>query len=170
MRRGTLIGWGIFALFLLPAWAVKSAAMQSRMMWLGVVLFFAFLGAMITLITAIGPPSSKHEPGPVVKRQRSRQALVWGLSFLVAELSAIAFTHAEPGVGPVGSYGLLVSSVGANLFPVVAKYATAMQPPLSPTSLFRVQSIVSIFMLAGIPCLIARVRTSVTGPSSSRQI
>src|SRR3990170_6359552 len=29
MRRGTLIGWGIFALFLLPAWGVKSAAMQS---------------------------------------------------------------------------------------------------------------------------------------------
>jgi len=137
--------------------------MQSRMLWVGTVLFFAFLGIMVALVKSVGPVRTKAEPDPIsplLAKRRLQAAWICGLSFLIAELSAIAFTYAEPGVGLFGAYGVLASSLGANLFPVVAKYATALQPPLSPTALFRVQSIVSIFMLAAIPCIIASVRSA----------
>lgn len=162
MKLRAQSGWTTLALFLFPAWAVKSAPMQSRMLWVGVVLFFAFLGVMATVIKTIGPTQTKIEPdptSPLLRRRRLEQAWICGVTLVLAEFSAIAFTYAEPKVGPIGSYGTLVSSLGANLFPVVAKYATALQPPLPSTQLFRVQSIVSIFMLAVIPCFIAFIRS-----------
>lgn len=161
MKLGALRNWALFAAFLLPAWAVKAAPMQSRMLWVGIILFFAFFGAMKTAIKAIGPPQVEPAPAPtnpMLGQRRVQQAWICGLTFLLAELSAIAFTYAEPGVGTIGSYGVLVSSLGTNLFPVIAKYATAMQPPLSPASLFRVQSIVSIFLLAAVPFFVAFMR------------
>jgi hypothetical protein len=161
MKFAPLAGWTALALFLLPAWAVKSAPMQSRWLWVGVILFFAFLGAMSTVIKAIGPPQIEPPSAPT-NPMLVQQAWVCGLSFLFAELSAIGFTYAEPGAGLLGSHGLLVSSLGANLFPVVAKYATAMQPPLSPPSLFRVQSIISIFLLAAIPCFMVSLWMTLT--------
>jgi hypothetical protein len=159
----SLGGWAALVLFLLPAWAVNSASMQSRMVWTGTVLFFAFLGIMTAMIQAAGPPQARTDPDPtsplLIQRRLELRWICW-LSFLLAELSAIAFTYAQPAVGFFGSYGVLVSSLGANLFPVVAKYATALQPPLSPTALFRVQSIVSIFMLAALPCVVAGARAA----------
>ncbi|NGO54949.1 hypothetical protein [Allomesorhizobium camelthorni] len=151
MKRGTLIGLAVFAFSLLPAWAVKSASQESRLVWVGAILFFAFGGAMVSLASQAQRPKS----GPYISRYRPPFHAVLGLSFLAAELLAIAFTYAEPGVGIVGGLGLYLAKLGAILFPVVAKYATAIEPPLSPGALFRAQAIVSVIMLAGVPSFIA---------------
>jgi hypothetical protein len=169
MKRGTLIGIGVLAFSLLPAWAVNSASQQSRMTWVGAVLFFAFGGAMASLASRAAPPSATQEPGPYVSRYRLPFQAVLGLSFLIAELFAIAVTYAEPGIGIGGGLGLYVSKLGATLFPVVAKYATAIEPPLSPDALFRAQAIVSIFMLAGIPSFIAFAAYFLGVPDSERR-
>lgn len=58
--------------------------------------------------------------------------------------------------------------IGATLFPVVAKYATAIEPPLSPDALFRAQAIVSVFLLASIPGLAACAAYVLAMPVSER--
>ena len=133
------------------------------MLWVGTVLFLAVVGIITAMNQAVVPPQTRTEPdapSPLLSQRRFELHWICWLCFLLAELSAIAFTYAQPGVGFFGSYGVQVSSLGASLFPVVAKYAAALQPPLSPTELFRVQSIVSVFMLAALPCVVAGARAS----------
>lgn len=90
------------------------------------------------------------------------------VSFLIAGLFAIAITYATPGVGLTGELGLALSQKAAIFLPVVARYATAMDPPLSAEALFRVQSIVSAFMLAGVPSIVAYAIYLVRMPKADR--
>ncbi|MDW6020719.1 hypothetical protein SAZ10_02975 [Mesorhizobium sp. BAC0120] len=155
MNRRTLIGYLVLAFCLLPAWAVKSATTQSRISWTGAILFFAFIVIVGSLVRNATSPESL--PGPDFRRYQPFFMLAVGLSFLAAELLAIAFTYAESGVGLAGRAGVVISQIGSTHIPVVSKYATAMEPPLSPTSLFRVQSIVTVFMIAGLLTSIAYI-------------
>jgi hypothetical protein len=167
MKRGTLIGIVFFSSLLLPAWAVKSASQQSRMTWVGAILFLGFISTIATLaLNASG--KNPDTQGPYVRRYRPPFLAAVSFSFLTAELLAIAITYSEPGVGIVGGLGVFLSKIGAALFPVVAKYATAIEPPLSPDALFRAQAIVSIFLLAGIPSSIAFAAYYLRMPESER--
>jgi hypothetical protein len=168
MKRGTLIGIVFFSSLLLPAWAVESASQQSRMTWVGAILFLGFISTIATLaLNASG--KNRDTQGPYMRRYRFPFLATVSFSFLTAELLAIAITHTEPGVGVVGGLGVLLSKVGATLFPVVGKYATAIEPPLSPDALFRVQAIVSAFMLAGIPSFVACAAYFLGMPESERR-
>lgn len=169
MKRGTLIGLAVLVFSLLPAWAVKSASQQSRMTWVGAILFLAFIGLMGSLAANASPASVKWEPGPYARRYRFAFLAVVSFSFLIAELFAIAITYAEPSIGIVGRSGVFISGIGATFFPVIGKLATAIEPPLSPDVLFRVQSILSTFMLASIPSSIAFVAYFLGMPDTERR-
>lgn len=153
MSRGAWIGVGVFAACLLPAWAVKSASQQSRMIWVGAVLFLAFLGLIGSLIQQASSRVG-NAPVPYLFQKRSIGFAV-GLSFLFAELSAIMITYADGDSGFVGKLGLLLSQTGTMLFPVVGRYATELSPSLSPQALLKTQGIVSAFLLAGLLSAVA---------------
>jgi hypothetical protein len=154
---------------LLPAWAVKSASQQSRMTWVGAILFLAFIGLMGSLAANASPASVKWEPGPYARRYRPYLGTFMGLIFFLTSLCAIAITYAEPGVGLTGGLGVSLAKIGALLFPLVAKYATSIEPPLSPDTLFRAQAIVSIFLLASILGLAACAAYLLAMPVSERR-
>jgi hypothetical protein len=137
MKRGTLVGIAVLGFFsLLPAWAVNSASQQSRMTWVGAVLCFAFFGGIAGLAAKASSHPVTPEFGPYVRRYQPYFGAFNGLIFLLAWLFSIAITYAEPGVGFAGWLGIFLSKIGAILFPVVAKYATAIEPPLAPDALF----------------------------------
>lgn len=167
MKRATSIEWIVLLFALLPAWAVKSASSQNRISWIGMLVFLAFVSLVITAARA-----RKSEPqvtfGPYVLRNFPYVGAVVGVSFLIAGFFATAITYATPGIGLMGELGLTLSQRAAILLPVVARYATAMNPPLSTEALFRVQSIVSVFMLAGIPSFVAYVIYLVRMPKAER--
>lgn len=155
MKMGSIVGWSTFALAMLPAWAVNSAMENSRLGWMVSVLLlgFASLIAGFTVKTiARQPPSPTNVH---TARYRPMLATTFGVCTTAAILLSTAFTYAEPGEGTLGNLASLVSDVGSWLFPVVARYATDLQPPLSPVRLLQVQSIVSIVLLASLPCLVA---------------
>lgn len=167
MKRATWIGWAVLIVAMLPAWAVKSASLQSRMTWSGMLAFLAFVSAIVWVGQA-----RKSGPqvvfGSYVDRNLPRVGSILGASFLIAGVFATAITYAEPGIGLIGELGLLLSQKAATLLPVVAKYATAMDPPLSSEALFKVQSIVSAFMLAGIPSFVAYATYLARMPKADR--
>jgi hypothetical protein len=169
MKRGTLIGIAFFAFLLLPAWAAKSASQQSRIVWVGFILFFAFIGGIANLAYRASPAAVTWQPGPYARRYRFVFLAVVGFSFLTAELLAIAITYSEPGIGIVGRSRDFISGIGATLFPVIGKLATAIEPPLPPDVLFRVQAIMSTFMLASIPSLIAAAAYFLGMPDTERR-
>jgi hypothetical protein len=154
MKRSTLIGWVVLLFALLPIWAVKSASQQSRFGWTGVLLFLAFV-SVVKRVARTQSPEPQVTFGPYVHRNLPYLGAIVRVSFLIAGLFATAITYADPGIGAVGELGLALSQITAILFPAVAKYATAMNPPLSTEALFKVQSIVSVFILAGIPSFFA---------------
>ncbi|MGX5802360.1 hypothetical protein ACWGS9_14030 [Bradyrhizobium sp. Arg314] len=148
MKQAAWIGVITLLVILLPAWAVKSASQQSRIGWAGFVLLMAFVSLAIAAAKARNP-RSRVVLGPYVQRNFRYLSTVFAASFLIAGGLAIATTYAQPGVGFIGELGLMLSKKAASLVPVVAKYETAMDPPLSSEALFKVQSIVTAFLLAG---------------------
>ncbi|TPL03393.1 MULTISPECIES: hypothetical protein [unclassified Mesorhizobium] len=106
--------------------------------------------------------------GPYVQRNFWYLAAFVGTSFLIAGAFSTSITYAQPGVGFVGELGLVLSQKAASLIPVVAKYATNMDPPLSPEVLFKTQSIVASFMLAGFLNLAAYAVYLVRMPKAER--
>lgn len=153
MKMGSIIGWSTFVLAMLPAWAVKSATEQGRIGWLISVLMLGF-GCLIVGLTA--KTLAPQPPSPLnmrTARHGPMLATTFAMCTTVAILLSIAFTYAEPGKGVLGNLASLVSHFGSWLFPVVARYATDLQPPLSPERLFQVQSIVSIVLLASLPTI-----------------
>lgn len=149
MSRSAWIGVGVFAACLLPAWAMKSVTQQSRVWWIVAVFFFTLAATTFTLIQQTSGRSSQRTPVPHVLHKPYVGLLV-GLAFLFAELNAIMFSHAEPGVGFFGKFGLILSQIGSLLFPVVGRYASELGSTISLQALFRTQAIVSIFLLAGV--------------------
>lgn len=146
MKLGSLAAWFIFGLVVLPAWAVKSATQGSRVSWAATILFFGFVCFSIALNTKASsklPPSRVHRYGPYLLAL----TVFW---VLITTLSSIAFTYAEPGKGFVGNLGSLVVHLGSRALPIVARYATDLQPPLPPERLFQLQSIVSVVLITGI--------------------
>ncbi|WP_208866593.1 hypothetical protein [Mesorhizobium sanjuanii] len=143
------IGYLILFLALLPGWAVHSASRQSRAGWFGVVIFFAFL-ALFAVVSTRAQPVSNYKPGLFAQRYGGYLSTFIVAILLFAEALAIALTYAEPNQGVIGHVGSMLSAAGSNLFPVVAKYATSVQPPLSGQYTFRAQSIITCFLFAGL--------------------
>lgn len=155
MKRQVFIGFVVLAAALFPAWAVNRASQQSRNIWVVSVLFLAVLGAITGCVAIASPSRQAWNPGPYERRFGPYFRAIAGISFLMAELFAIAVTYAEPGTGIVGNSGLWLANVGESAFPVVVKYATAMEPQLPPVSLFKVQTIVTAFLCAGLVAIVA---------------
>lgn len=167
MKRATWIGWIVLLVALLPAWAVKSASLQSRIDWSGMLVLLAFLCAMIW-VAQTRRSTPRRTSGVYEDHNLPYVGAIAAVSFLIAGLFAIAITYATPGVGLTGELGLALSQKAAVFLPVVARYATAMDPPLSAEALFRVQSIVSAFMLAGVPSIVAYAIYLVRMPKADR--
>lgn len=106
MKRGALIGIAVLVLSLLPAWAVKSATQESRLVWVGTILFIAFIAMVGSLAAKVSPASIISEPGPYARRYRPYLGVFMGLIFSLTSLCAIAITYAEPGVGFTGGLGV----------------------------------------------------------------
>jgi hypothetical protein len=165
MRAASLVGYAAFFFTVMPAWAVKAASTGNR------VLMWAFpVGLLFSFVAVIkmAAPKQVAEASPFVRRYRPYLAACVGGSFLIAELAAIAFTYARPGVGLIGQLGQISGRIGAAVFPVVAKYATAVQPPLSLENLFRIQAIVSPFLFAGLTSFAAMIAYVIALPAVER--
>ncbi|RVC42926.1 MAG: hypothetical protein EOS54_29055 [Mesorhizobium sp.] len=124
------------------------------MAWTGMLVLLAFVSVTIT-VARTRHPDPQAVVGPYVRRNFPYVSAIAGVSLLIAGIFAMAITYATPGIGLVGELGLTFSQRTAIWVPVVAKYATAMTPPLSAEALFKVQSIVSGFMLAGMTSFVA---------------
>jgi hypothetical protein len=168
MRAAGFVAYAAFGFALMPAWAVKSAPTEERIGWAVCWLILSFASLMATVIVR-SSGSTLPKPGQFELRYRFYLAGAVGITFLVATLVAVAVTYAQPGVGLVGDLELLISNLGSLVFPVVAKYATAMQPPLPVETLFKVQAIVSIFLLAGAATACAWVAYFFTMPEIKRK-
>ncbi|MER9349285.1 hypothetical protein [Mesorhizobium sp. M7A.F.Ca.US.010.02.1.1] len=148
MKNSVLAGYILFFLALLPGWAVHTAATQSRVGWFGAVIFFGFIGLFAVLSTR-AYPGTDRKPGPFARRYGGYLCVFIFATFLSGESLAIALTYGEPDQGFIGEIGSILSALGSYLFPVVAKYANSIQPPLSDKSIFRAQSIITCFLFAG---------------------
>lgn len=169
MKRQAFIGLAVLAAALLPAWAVNSASQHSRNIWVGSVLFLAFLSASAGSAAISSPSRTEWSSGPYEGRYVPYVNALAGISFLAAELVAIGLTYAEPDKGILGPTGRVLSEIGATLFPVIARYETSMDPPLSPLFLFRTQSIVSVFLLAGLVTFFAYAAYWIRMPRQERR-
>lgn len=152
MKMGSFVGWSCLIVALLPAWAVKSAGNGSRLGWLITVLLLGFAGLMGGLIAKAAPKSPPISADLHSTRYGPFLAGTLAVCALTAIFSSIAFTYAEPDNGFLGDLASLVSYLGSHTFPVIARYATDLQPPLPAARLLQVQSIMSIVLLASLPC------------------
>lgn len=128
---------------------MHTAAPQSRVGWFGAVVFFAFI-VLFAVLSTRAHPGSDRKPGPFAQRYGGYLSVFIFATLFFGELLAIALTYGEPGQGFIGQIGSILSALGSYLFPVVAKYANSIQPPLSDRSIFRAQSIITCFIFAGL--------------------
>lgn len=126
----------VFFCLVLPAWAVNNEPLDQRIFWTILVC-----GAFFLVLTTTGL-GWFFEGYPLYLR------LSWSAIFLFATLLSIAATYGKNGIA--GQLGTAVTYIGASLFPVVAPYATDLRPLLPPDQLFRAQTIMSSFLLAGL--------------------
>lgn len=168
VSRNTWIAVGFFVACLLPAWAVKSASQQSRIWWVVCVLLLAFAGLMSALIERASNRPVDY-PMPHVIRRRPLVGMTIGLSFLAAELIAIAVTHEGFGWG-IASLAALLTKVGSILFPVVARYSSEIEPALSPFALIKTQTIMSAFLLAGTVSSVTMAAAFFSIPDAERRL
>jgi hypothetical protein len=68
---------------------------------------------------------------------------------LVAEILAVVATYATPDNELLWQFSTLISYLGEMVFPLIAKYATYIQPPLPPEVLYKTQAVMTLFLLGG---------------------
>jgi hypothetical protein len=137
---------------MISIWSVKSATSDGRWYSTMFMMLIGFAIVIAVVIAQVGPKDAQVGPTETkdVNQTRGLHHLVGAITgvFIASIFLASALTHASPGVGAVGSLGSLLAGIGSMIFPVVGKYATMMQ--LDEGSLFKVQAVMTIFMLGSI--------------------
>ena len=138
----------IAALIIVPIvaaiWGVKSAPTNDRLF--ATILFagFALMVSGFGYIASIPPRKSVVVVAKPIPHIGIFLVGTYVLSVLSLSL-AIALTYSSPEIGMLGRLGGWAAGIGQYIFPVVTKYETQMQ--LSPSELFRAQSIMTAFLL-----------------------
>lgn len=134
-------------LAILPVLTVNSTSLTMRISWLSILLMLCFVGFTAYMRTK-GKPDLPQR-GPYARRYG---LLVFGTilgALLIAETLAVAATYATPERPLLWQTTMLISSIGDAVLPLIGKYATQMEPPLEPEVLYKVQTVTTLFLLAG---------------------
>lgn len=144
MKKSVLYLAFVYLAAMISIWTVKSATPDGRWYATMLMVLIGFAIVVAVAIVQVGPKETR-DANPT-KGPHHLFGAMTGV-FIASILLASAFTHARPGVGPVGSLGSLLGSIGSAIFPVVGKYATMMQ--LGAQTLFKTQAVMTIFLLGG---------------------
>lgn len=124
-----------------------------RAAWVGGLLMGVFIGFAAHLREKSDPELHKYaelqRKGPYLRRYRP---IVVGLilsALVVAEILAVAATHATPDRPVLWNGTMQIAEWGASVFPLAGKYATQITPPLDPQTLYKTQAVTTLFLLAG---------------------
>ncbi len=149
----SLLWTAVAFLAIFPPFAVNSTSWGMRAIWIGFLLTAAFLCFMAHLREQEDPELHKYAElqrnGPYVRRYRPLAFGVILITLLVVEIPAVAATYATPD-RPILWHGTeLIAQWGEAIFPLIPKYATQITPPLEPQALYKVQAVMTLFLLAG---------------------
>ena len=134
-------------LAVLPVFTVNTTSLAMRVSWVSFLLICCFVGFTAHLRTKDDPKPTQR--GPYTSRYGP---IVLGIilsALLIAEIVAVAATYATPERPLLWQATMLISSIGDAVFPLIGKYATRMEPPLPPEVLYKVQTVTTLFLLAG---------------------
>jgi hypothetical protein len=144
--RAALVYLALIFLAVLPAWTVQSAPMSGRILWTFFAVFaLGFMGPALQLAAHTARP--KSPASPFARQHWQKFAAAFGIPLLMAELMAIAAMRATLGQNGAEVFEGL-AKLDANLFPLVSKFATEMDPPLAPGLLIQAQAVFTAFLLA----------------------
>lgn len=161
--RIVLLPWMLLPFVLLVCiWTVHTAPSDER--WLSTSLIIVLSFFLTAVFAGMQMAAPKQHPEAPRRQSESVSALGYasGVLFFAGGIAALAslvlptlFTYGEEGEGLAGDVGLALARISSALFPVVAKYETALQ--LDGQQLFRAQTVMGSSLLFSLlsGCLLA---------------
>lgn len=129
-------------------------------------MLFVFL---LALIERARKDEEMHASGHYRHRGRPIAGAVFVAAPVLALIFSVAATHAVPEDPALWQMTIFMANLGDTIFPVVGKFVTQISPPLAPVTLYKAQSIVTLFLLAGLAMSIAMVPMMLSMPREERR-
>lgn len=148
-----LFGGTLAFLTIFPLFTVNTTSSGMRVVWISFLIMLAVIGVLAHLRTIDDPQlraDAERQYKSSYLRRYGRPLISFALGILlITEILAVAATYATPDRPLVWQVTQLIAGFGDALFPLIGKYATQMAPPLPPHVLYKVQTVMTLFLLAG---------------------